>query len=69
MKTDRELTINELDTVSGGADTCKTIAVCFNFTHFQPGGDGGEPGGDGEGNGLELHRGRWRRQLPRLDLH
>ena len=53
MKTDRELTINELDTVSGGADTCKTIAVCFNFTHFQPGGDGG--GGDGGGGGGVSH--------------
>jgi hypothetical protein len=53
MKTDRELTINELDTVSGGADTCKTIAVCFNFTHFQPGGDGGGGGGDNDRPSLD----------------
>jgi hypothetical protein len=48
MSKDRELTIDELDVVSGGADTCKTTAVCFNFTPFQPGGGGGNWDGGGD---------------------
>jgi hypothetical protein len=51
MSTDRELTIDELDAVSGGLDACKTticVPTLFVQTDVGPGsGGGGGAGGSG----------------------
>jgi hypothetical protein len=53
MSKERELTNDELDAVSGGADICKTT-ICIPITFFPtdpgPGSGGGGGGGGGGGN-------------------